>query len=198
MLLARAAEANPLRIGLIGAGKFGSMYLSQIPRTPGMHLLGIADLARPARAQPGARGLEARAQRSASSFEAALQATAAPWITDDWQALVSHCPRSTSSSNAPARRCRGRPHALEAFGHGKHVVNVTVEADAFCGPLLAQARRRCRRGVLPGLWRPAGADLRPGGLGAHVRLPWWQPVAATSGCRTSRSPRPRRCGATTA
>lgn len=44
MLQARAAEAKPLRIGVIGAGKFGSMYLSQIPTTPGIHLLGIADL----------------------------------------------------------------------------------------------------------------------------------------------------------
>ena len=50
MLLARAAENKPLRIGVIGAGKFGSMYLSQIPTTPGIHLLGIADLS-PARAK---------------------------------------------------------------------------------------------------------------------------------------------------
>ena len=40
----RAAEGRPIRIGLIGAGKFGSMYLAQIPRTPGVHLAGIADL----------------------------------------------------------------------------------------------------------------------------------------------------------
>ena len=40
----RAANNNPIRIGLIGAGKFGSMYLSQIPRTPGVHLVAIADL----------------------------------------------------------------------------------------------------------------------------------------------------------
>ena len=50
MLLERAAQAKPLRIGLIGAGKFGAMYLSQIPTTPGIHLLGIADLS-PARAR---------------------------------------------------------------------------------------------------------------------------------------------------
>ena len=43
-LLERAAANRPIRIGLIGAGKFGSMYLSQIPRTPGVHLVGIADL----------------------------------------------------------------------------------------------------------------------------------------------------------
>ena len=47
MLMARAAENKPLRIGVIGAGKFGSMYLSQIPTTPGIHLLGIADLSPP-------------------------------------------------------------------------------------------------------------------------------------------------------
>jgi predicted homoserine dehydrogenase-like protein len=40
----RAAEGRPIRIGLIGAGKFGSMYLAQIPRTPGVQLVGIADL----------------------------------------------------------------------------------------------------------------------------------------------------------
>lgn len=40
----RAAEGHPIRIGLIGAGKFGSMYLAQIPRTPGVQLVAIADL----------------------------------------------------------------------------------------------------------------------------------------------------------
>jgi hypothetical protein len=40
----RAAEGRPIRVGLIGAGKFGSMYLAQVPRTPGVHLVGIADL----------------------------------------------------------------------------------------------------------------------------------------------------------
>ena len=40
----RAADGRPVRVGLIGAGKFGSMYLAQIPRTPGVHLVGIADL----------------------------------------------------------------------------------------------------------------------------------------------------------
>jgi len=41
----RAAERRPVRVGLIGAGKFGSMFLSQVRRTPGMHLTAIADLA---------------------------------------------------------------------------------------------------------------------------------------------------------
>ena len=53
-LLERAANGNPLRIGLIGAGKFGAMYLSQIPTTPGIHLVGIADLSPARRAAIGA------------------------------------------------------------------------------------------------------------------------------------------------
>ena len=36
-LKTRAANNNPVRVGIIGAGKFGSMYLSQVPRTPGIH-----------------------------------------------------------------------------------------------------------------------------------------------------------------
>ena len=43
-LVRRAQEGRPIRVGLIGAGKFGSMYLAQVPRTPGMHLVAIADL----------------------------------------------------------------------------------------------------------------------------------------------------------
>ena len=44
-LLAREAEGRPVRVALIGAGKFGSMYLAQVPRTPGVHLVAIADRA---------------------------------------------------------------------------------------------------------------------------------------------------------
>ena len=37
----RAADQRPIRVGLIGAGKFGAMYLAQIPRTPGVHLVEV-------------------------------------------------------------------------------------------------------------------------------------------------------------
>ena len=40
----REAAGKPIRVGLIGAGKFGSMFLAQVPRTPGVHLAAIADL----------------------------------------------------------------------------------------------------------------------------------------------------------
>ena len=44
MLAARAAAGRPVRVGLIGAGKFGSMILSQARHIKGMHIVGVADL----------------------------------------------------------------------------------------------------------------------------------------------------------
>jgi len=140
----RAAEGRPVRVGLIGAGKFGSMYLAQIPRTPGVHLVGIADLS-PDAARRNLQRVGWDDQRTrASSLEAAVR-EGSTHIGEDWRALVSH----------PAIdivvECTGSPvhavdHCLAAFEHGKHVVNVTVEADAFCGPLLA--RRAAQAGVI--------------------------------------------------
>ena len=38
MLAARAAAGKPVRVGLIGAGKFGSMFLAQVPSIPGLEI----------------------------------------------------------------------------------------------------------------------------------------------------------------
>jgi predicted homoserine dehydrogenase-like protein len=140
----RAANGRPVRIGLIGAGKFGSMYLAQVPRTPGVHLVGIADLSPDAARVNLARvGWKPDQTHASSLDEAVRQGTT--HIGEDWQALTRH----------PAIdiivECTGNPiaavdHCLEAFVQGKHVVNVTVEADAFCGPLLA--RRAEQAGVV--------------------------------------------------
>ncbi|RYG11942.1 MAG: flagellar biosynthesis protein FlgA, partial [Burkholderiales bacterium] len=140
----RAAEGKPVRVGLIGAGKFGSMYLAQVPRTPGVHLVGIADLSPDSARANLARVGWNPASVQAPSIDSAIK-TGATHIGEDWQALVRH----------PAIdvivECTGHPiaavdHCLEAFALGKHVVNVTVEADAFCGPLLA--RKAAEAGVV--------------------------------------------------
>ena len=143
-LLRRQAEGKPIRVGLIGAGKFGSMYLAQVPRTPGVHLAAIADLSPDAaRANLARVGWEPQ-RTQAVSIEDALK-NGATHIGEDWRALVSH------PAIDVVVECTGHPiaavdHCLEAFAHGKHVVNVTVEADAFCGPLLA--RRAQEAGVV--------------------------------------------------
>src|SRR2546422_3703169 len=135
-LCARAAQGQLLRIGLIGAGKFGSMYLAQVPKTPGIHLVGIADLA-PANARTNLTRVGWAAERyAAASLDAALT-SGATHLGDDWQALVAH-PRIDIIVEATGNPMAAVEHALAAFQHGKHIVMVTVEADAYCGPLLAR------------------------------------------------------------
>jgi predicted homoserine dehydrogenase-like protein len=114
---------NPLRIGLIGAGKFAAMYLAQVPRTPGVELVAIADLS-PANAKENLKRVGWDPNRI-------------PPITEDWQKLVAN-PKVDIIVEATGNPPAAVEHALAAFKHGKHVVMVTVEADAFCGPMLAK------------------------------------------------------------
>ena len=53
-LMAREAEGRPVSVGIIGAGKFASMYLSQAVRTAGVHVAAICDLS-PDRARAAPR-----------------------------------------------------------------------------------------------------------------------------------------------
>ena len=136
----RAEQGKPLRIGLIGAGKFGSMYLAQLPRTPGVHLVGIADLSvATARANLDRVGWPAERFNATSLDDALSKGTT--HVSDDWRALVSH-PEIEIIAECPGNPIAAVEHCLAAFDQGKHVVNVTVEADAFCGPLLALRRSR--------------------------------------------------------
>jgi len=129
----REAKAQPLRVGVIGAGKFATMYLAQVPRTPGVRIAAIADLA-PA---------NARANLERVGWPAELvQKTA---IVEDWRKVVTD-PRVDIVIEATGNPMAAVEHVLEAFRHGKHVVMVTVEADCFCGPLLA--RKAAEAGVV--------------------------------------------------
>ena len=119
---------RPLRLGLIGAGKFAAMYLAQVPKTPGIRLVAIADLA-PDNARTNL-------ERVGWSKEL-IQRTP---VSEDWEKLVSH-PEIDIVIEATGNPIAAVEHALAAFRNGKHVVMVTVEADAFCGPLLARKAR---------------------------------------------------------
>ncbi|MGH8758324.1 MAG: NAD(P)H-dependent oxidoreductase [Burkholderiales bacterium] len=140
----REAQGKRLRVGLIGAGKFGAMYLAQVPKTPGLHLAGIADLS-PQNARTNLERVGWNAERyAAPSLDAALS-SGLTHVGEDWQALVAH-PAVDIIVEATGDPIAAVEHALVAFGHGKHVVMVTVEADAMCGPLLA--RRAQEAGVV--------------------------------------------------
>jgi predicted homoserine dehydrogenase-like protein len=130
----RAADGKPVRVGMIGAGKFGSMYLSQVPRTPGIHMVGIADLS-PDRAKAALRNVGWKEDSfTATSLEsAAKQGNTA--IIDDGMALIKS-PHIDVIIDATGNPAIGIAHVLACCEHGKHIVMVNVEADALAGPLL--------------------------------------------------------------
>src|SRR3954468_1911397 len=144
LLLKRAAENNPLRVALIGAGKFGSMFLSQVRRTPGMHLVAVCDLS-PQRARASCKRVGwPSAQYAASSLNDA-QRRGETFITDDALAVIQSdaIEIAIDATGSPAAGIR---HALACCEHGKHIVMVNVEADALAGPLLA--RRAAQAGIV--------------------------------------------------
>ncbi len=143
-LKARASDHKPVRVAIIGAGKFGSMYLSQVPRTPGIHLVAVIDLS-PDRAKASlARVGWSEAQYSAKSLAEASK-TGATFITDDAQAVIAsdHIDMVIDSTGSPAA---GVHHALLCCEYRKHIIMVNVEADVLAGPLLA--RRAAQAGII--------------------------------------------------
>jgi predicted homoserine dehydrogenase-like protein len=139
MLQQRAAEQRPLRVLLIGAGKCGSMFLAQARRTPGIHILAVADLA-PQRARESLSRVGWGREQFAAASLAAAETSGATFVTDNAEAAIaaSACEIVVDATGSPAAGIR---HALACCEHGKHIVMVNVEADALAGPLLAERAR---------------------------------------------------------
>jgi predicted homoserine dehydrogenase-like protein len=139
MLKDRAAAGRPVRIGLIGAGKFGTMFLSQVKLTTGMHLAGVADLL-PERARNRLQAVHwAPEQIEARSIGEAVK-TGKTFVTDDAVALIEN-PDINVIIEATGDPATGVRLCQAAIDRGKHVVMVNVEADALAGPLLAHRAR---------------------------------------------------------
>ena len=128
LMAARLDEKGPVRAGLIGAGKFGSMFLSQVPTTDGLEVTAIADLS-PDRAQQACRGV--------GWEEARIAATR--FVEDG--AELCRMPDLDVVIDATGHPLAGIAHALQAIEHGKHIVMVNVEADVLAGPALAARAR---------------------------------------------------------
>lgn len=121
----RLDAGRPVRVGLIGAGKFGSMFLAQAPHSP-LVVTVIADL-----------DVE-RARRACAEVgwsPALVEGTA---FTDSAEELLARSDVEVVVE-ATGNPVVGVEHALACFAAGKHLVAVNVEADALVGPMLAAA-----------------------------------------------------------
>ena len=138
-LLHRQETGNPIKIGMVGAGKFASMFLSQARTLAGVQIVGIVDL-NPAAARSNleyvgwpADGLDA------TSLDEAVR-TGKIYIFEDVDALAAS-PHIDIMVEATGDPIAAIDHIVTSFAYHKHVINVTVEADAYCGAGLAKRAR---------------------------------------------------------
>src|SRR3982074_3724472 len=128
LLNARHAAGKPVRVALIGAGKFGSMFLSQVPHTPGLEGPVIVHLDTQ-RAREACRTVGWDDERIAATT----------FTADATKATAGNIEVIVEATGNPAV---GIKHARAAIAAGKHIVMVNVEADVLAGPLLAEEARK--------------------------------------------------------
>lgn len=135
----RAAEGRPIRVALIGAGKFGTMFLAQAHRTPGIHVAGIADLS-VSRVGAALKGVDWPAERTGATTLSEAFERETTFVTDDAGVLIA-ADGIDVVIEATGDPVVGIGHALACIDAGRHVIMVNVEADALVGPLLAARAR---------------------------------------------------------
>lgn len=139
LLTQRADSVGPVMVGVIGAGKFASMFLTQALGVPEMHIVGVADLD-----VEKARGALARTgwppeRYQAESFAEALR-TGGTHVGDSADDLIA-VPGLEVVLEVTGNPVAGAHHAELAIDAGRHIIMVNVEADCLVGPVLAEKAR---------------------------------------------------------
>ncbi|UTX53155.1 NAD(P)H-dependent oxidoreductase [Leucobacter aridicollis] len=132
----RAQAAGPIRVGVIGAGKFASMFLTQAAGQPEFHVIGVAELD-PARAEASLARTGWDAERYGRiTLDEARESGRTAVVTDSMELVSSeHVEVILEVTGNPLV---GTKHALAAIEHGKHIIMVNVEADCMVGPILKE------------------------------------------------------------
>ena len=135
----RDSEKDPIKVGVIGAGKFSSMFLSQAIQTPGIQVVGIAEIDPQKASECCVRvgwpeDILARAKNANDINDTAAKGKVA--VTEDSMELIN-------SEAEVILEITGNPevgtrHALSAIQNKKHIVMVNVETDCMVGPRLAE------------------------------------------------------------
>jgi predicted homoserine dehydrogenase-like protein len=128
LLAARVESGGPVRAGLIGAGKFGSMFLAQAPSIKGLDVALICD-----------RDIE-RAKLACKTVGWDASRVARTRFADNGLAACSD-ERVDVVIEATGDPGAGIAHALAAIAARKPIVMVNVEADALAGAYLAAKAR---------------------------------------------------------
>ena len=136
MLNTRKKLQKPVRVGLVGAGKFGSMILSQARHIEGLIISAVADVDVEKAKESFNRVGWDTSNCFATSINDAI-VSGKTWITEN-AADVCRIPEIECVIEATGDPLFGVRHALMAIENAKHVIMVNVEADVLCGPYLNQ------------------------------------------------------------
>jgi len=166
LLTRRANSAGPVKVGVIGVGKFASMFLTQALHVPEIHVVAVADLdVGKARAALARAGWPAE-RYQAGSFAEALRA-GGTYVSDSADDLIA-APGLEALLEVTGNPVAGARHADLGIDAGLHVIMVNVEADCLVGPVLATRPAWSRRmrdcGSRRLTWmtsRPRSARRRP-------------------------------------
>ncbi|GMA28278.1 NAD(P)H-dependent oxidoreductase [Arenivirga flava] len=139
LLEARTEASGPVRVGVIGAGKFASMFLTQASVSPTLHVVAVADLDVPKARAAMERTGWAPERFAAAGFDQALR-DGTTFVTDSSDDLLRRGEIEVVLE-VTGNPIVGTHHALTAIEHGKHVIMVNVEADCMVGPILARRAR---------------------------------------------------------
>ena len=137
-----ASREEPVRVGVIGAGLFGTNLVEQLERTPGIEPSGIADIEVEKAIQTFTRAGVPRA--IIDRVDDAVRATDA--MTGERRVVLADGRTLATTGVDVIVEATGNPvaaahHAFDAIMAGTHVVMATVEADTVVGPILAQLAR---------------------------------------------------------
>lgn len=130
--------AEPIRVGVIGAGIFGSQLVHAIETTPGMETAILADIDESKAVTTLRRtGVPEDSVESVDDADEAkaVKSAGRRVVTRNSDAVVGAevdiVVEATGNPNVAARV------GFETLLSGTHFLNVSVEADTVCGPLLA-------------------------------------------------------------
>lgn len=138
LLAERERNGNPIRVGLVGSGKFGTGLVAQVAGMRGMDVCAIADInldnAREAFGAGGHDAEQTYVVQNGNGLEDAL-ATGKRAITDDAN-LITTSDQIDVVVDATGLPSVGTRTAHDAIANNKHIVMVNVEADVTVGPYL--------------------------------------------------------------
>ena len=135
---------NPIRVGLIGVGKFACMFLAQLPRLTGVEVVALCDKS-PERARKNLARLGWARTRLSTDQKTCASNPGTTYLCDDPDLLIRF-PGVDVVVESTGDPSAGVEHALACCAAKRNVVMVNVEADALAGPALAQ--RAAQAGVV--------------------------------------------------